>query len=99
MSPEGGYTPDLTDGQSYYVTGRAQIRRQITGVQAQDITPFSREFDRMIADVKAEAWDEGYRTCDRAWTETADLAKPDEDRTDPRNPYREPAGSTEEESA
>lgn len=37
--------------------------------------------------VKREAWGEGYRTCDRVWTETFDIVTPDEDRTDPRNLY------------
>ncbi len=48
------YTPSVADGQSYYVAGRAQIQRQITGEHAQDITPYSYEFDRMIAQVRAE---------------------------------------------
>lgn len=46
------------------------------------------EFDRWLAQVKADAWDEGFRTCDQVWTETADITTPDEYRTDPTNPYR-----------
>lgn len=42
----------------------------------------------VIQAAKAEAWDEGYRTCDQVWTETADIVTPDEDRTDPSNPYQ-----------
>ena len=42
-----------------------------------------------VRTARAEAWDEGYRTCDRMWDETADLTTPDEFRTNPRNPYRE----------
>lgn len=41
-----------------------------------------------LREVKADAWDEGYRTCDQVWAETADISTPDEYRTDPRNPYR-----------
>ena len=48
------YTPTTEEVQSYYVSGRAQIRRQITGVRAQDITPFSHEFDRWLAAHDAE---------------------------------------------
>ena len=48
------YTPTTEEVQSYYVSGRAQIRRQITGVRAQDITPFSDEFDRWLAAHDAE---------------------------------------------
>jgi hypothetical protein len=54
---------------------------------------FGAEFDRWLtahdAEVKAEAWDEGYKTCDQVWVQTADITTPDEYRTDPRNPYRE----------
>ena len=46
------------------------------------------EHDRQVA---AKAWDEGYRTCDQVWVETADIVTPDEDRTDPSNPYRQTA--------
>lgn len=53
MSDE--YTPPLDDAQSYYVAGRAQLRRQITGKQAVDITGYSHEFDRMIASVERAA--------------------------------------------
>lgn len=42
-------------------------------------------FQQLVADV----WDEGYRTCDQVWVETADLVTPDEDRTSNRNPYRQ----------
>lgn len=55
------FTPSLLGGQSYYVAGRAQVRRQITGEQALDITPYSAEFDRMIAQVRAEALREAAR--------------------------------------
>ncbi len=48
------YTPTTEEVQSYYVSGRAQIRLQITGVRAQDITPFSHEFDRWLAAHDAE---------------------------------------------
>lgn len=56
------YTPSVADGQSYYVAGRAQIQRQITGEHAQDITPYSYEFDRMITQVRAEAFREAAQT-------------------------------------
>lgn len=38
---------------------------------------------------KAEAWDEGYRTADQVWIETADITTPDEYRTDHTNPHRQ----------
>lgn len=50
------------------------------------------DFDRWLTAVKAEAWDEGFRTSDQCWIETADLATPDEERTDPHNPYRKGEG-------
>ena len=46
------------------------------------------DFYHWLRSIKAEAWEEGSRTCDRTWIETADLVTPDEDRIDPRNPYR-----------
>ena len=49
------YTPDLSSAQSYYVSGRAQLRRQITGEQAIDVTEYSHEFDRWLAEVRREA--------------------------------------------
>lgn len=58
-----------------------------------DLEERDAEFWRWLAthdrETAARAWEEGYRTCDRAWEETADLTTPDEDRADPRNPYRE----------
>lgn len=54
------YTPDLSDAQSYYAAGRAQIRRQITGEQAIDITEYSHEFDRLIAEVDRRASERGF---------------------------------------
>ena len=60
------YTPDLSDAQSYYVAGRAQLRRHITGEQAIDVTEYSHEFDRMIAAVERaaaeKAWGEGQKS-------------------------------------
>ncbi|QGH80695.1 hypothetical protein SEA_ZANELLA_37 [Microbacterium phage Zanella] len=46
---------------------------------------FRRE-DRLKA--QARAWDQGFRTSDRMWTETGILSIPDEDRTTDENPYR-----------
>lgn len=46
------------------------------------------EFDRMIREVQAEAWDEGHRACDRDWALTYDIHTPDEDRAPLVNPYR-----------
>ena len=63
------YTPTTEEVQSYYVSGRAQIRRQITGVRAQDITPFSHEFDRWLAAHDAEKraeWEAERRAGDEA---------------------------------
>ena len=54
------YTPDLSDAQSYYAAGRAQLRRQITGEQAIDVTEYSHEFDRMIAEVERAAAEKAY---------------------------------------
>lgn len=41
-----------------------------------------------LRETAARAWDEGFSASDRAWEETFDLTTPDEERTDPRNPYR-----------
>lgn len=40
-------------------------------------------------EVARRAWQEGFSASERCWEETYDLTTPDEDRTDPRNPYRE----------
>lgn len=49
------YTPTVEDVQSYYVAGRAQLRRQVTGEQAIEITRYSHEFDRWLAEVERAA--------------------------------------------
>lgn len=49
------YVPTLSDAQSVYVLGRATTRRRLAGEQAVDVTPYSAEFDRFVAKIKADA--------------------------------------------
>lgn len=48
---------------------------------------FNRWLEQHDREVAERAWDEGYRTCNQVWIETADIVTPDEDRVDPTNPY------------
>jgi len=75
------YTPTTDLVRQGYVAGEAEF-------YGRDYLESEPEFDRWLKQVKAEAWDEGYRTCDRVWAETADIVTSDECRTDPNNPYR-----------
>lgn len=44
------------------------------------------EHNRMVAE---DAWDEGFRVCEEIWKEAEEGNIPEEERTDPTNPYRE----------
>lgn len=77
---------------SEYTPDEEQVREQYTREQPPQIGTVAdrhAEFDRFIARVKAEAWDEGFRTSERCWEELWDITTPDGDRTSPSNPYRE----------
>lgn len=81
------FVPTTEETQSYYVAGRAQMRRQITGEQAIDITGYSHEFDAWLAErdaeIAAKAWDElaGY-------VATKDGGQSEGEFLKEQNPYR-----------
>ena len=69
------YTPTEDEIRSLYVMGRVSLE-----TTAQVLADSPAEFDRFIARIKAEAWDEGY------------AAGQTDDEFEATNPYREETG-------
>ena len=73
------YTPTEDEIRSLYVMGRVTLE-----TTAQVLVDSPAEFDRFIARIKAEAWEEGYEAAARYHDLDTEFAAP--------NPYREGAG-------
>ena len=79
------YTPTTDEVRENYVDATAHGYKDVS--EAQDM--FNRWLAAHDREIKAEAWDEGFNTSEQILKELYDPVTPDEDRTQPDNPYRQ----------